>query len=117
VTNQIGTSIYRYFMKFGLVSSADFSSPILFTLVEKEETFNAALKDLYSWFLLILHTGVTMIIVWQFYSIWFLSIFLVLLVIMIFVAYSIVHVMMHLDVLERIRRIYWQNQKKVNVGE
>jgi ABC-type multidrug transport system fused ATPase/permease subunit len=111
--NEMGRHFFQHFMKLGLLNSSEITTPIILTKEQKEDLFNYALKDIYSWITLILHTGITLIIVFNFYSIWFISIFSLALILSILFAIVASFIILHLESLEYIRRDLVKRSKKI----
>lgn len=109
----VGELIYNYFIKFGLINSGELSTPLVLNNEQKEEVFNDILNDVYSWILLIFHTAVTVFIVWNYYSLWFIILISLALIFMLIVATTIVYVLMHLETLEYFRRDLISRSKKL----
>ncbi len=104
IASEIGKGAYDNVMKLGLLDSKNFNEPLVFTYEQKEEVFNYALTDIYNWITLILHTGITLIIVYDYYNIWFILVLILALVVSIFIALSIVIFIFNIESFEYVRR-------------
>jgi hypothetical protein len=103
IGEEIGKMLFLY-VKLGVINSKDFKGSISFTPEQKEELFNDALNDLYSWITLIIHTGITLLIVYNYYAIWFIILFLLVLVITVLLTVMSVFFILNLEELEYARR-------------
>lgn len=103
-TTEMSTFYYKYFMKMGLITTNDLSVPLTVTLSKKEDMFNEVLEDQYSWILLIFHSLITTIVVFNFYAWWFIAIMILAIVVMLFFVIIMVYLLMHFESLELIRR-------------
>lgn len=104
LTTDMSAYYYKYFMKMGLITTNDISIPLTITLSQKEELFNEVLEDQYSWILLIFHSLITTIVVFNFYAWWFIAIMILAIAVMLFFVIIMVYILMHLESLELIRR-------------
>lgn len=101
---KISSKVYKYFIKMGLITTSDLSSPVKINSSEKEDMFNEILEDQYSWILIIFHSTITTIVVFNFYSWWFILGMVLALVFMLLTVFGTVLIMMNLESLESIRK-------------
>lgn len=104
LTTEIATFYYKYFLKMGLITTNDLSKPLMITLSQKEELFNEILEDQYSWILIIFHSLITTVVVFNFYAWWFIAAMIFAIAVMLFFVIITVYILMHLESLELIRR-------------
>lgn len=104
LTTEMSAYYYKYFMKMGLITTNDLNVPLTITLSQKENLFNEVLEDQYSWILLIFHSLITTIVVFNFYAWWFIAIMLLAIAVMLFFVIITVYILMHMETLELIRR-------------
>lgn len=104
LTDGMAEIYYQYFVKMGFITSSDISEPLEINNSEKEELFNKILEDIYSWFLLIFHSFITVLIVFQFYAWWFISLVGIIIVILILLIFFMVYFLMNLEILELVRK-------------
>lgn len=102
--SEIGKSTFQNVMKLGLLNSKDINQPIILSPIQKEEVFNFIMDDLYKWITLILHTGITLIVVYDYYSIWFIIVFVLAFMFSILFTVIMVFIILNLESLEYIRR-------------
>jgi len=104
LSTEISILFYKYFLKMGLITTRDLNIPFKIDVSEKEDLFNEILEDQYSWILIIFHSLITTIVVFNFYAWWFIVIMILAILIMLFFVFVTVYILMNLEVLEVIRR-------------
>jgi hypothetical protein len=104
---------HKYLFKYGIISSNDLNDPINFDVTTKEKEFNEGMSMLYRWILTIIHTLLVSIIVWEFYSVWFFVIVLIVLIISIVLGLLFTVLMINLDYLETLRLKLLKENKKL----
>ncbi len=104
---------HKYLFKYGILSSNDLNEPINFDFATKEKEFNEGMSLLYRWILTIIHTLLVSIIVWEFYSVWFFVVVLIVLTISVVLALLFTVLMVNLDYLEPLRLKLLKENKKL----
>ncbi len=103
-STKISIFFYKYFIKMGLITTSDLNTPFTINVCQKEDLFNEILEDQYSWILLIFHSLVTTIVVFNFYSLWFILLMILAILVMLFFVFITVCILMNLEYIEVIRK-------------
>lgn len=109
----IAPFFHEFLFKYGIFSSNDLNEPINFDVTAKEKEFNEGMSTLYRWILTIIHTLLVSIIVWEFYSVWFFIVVLIVLIISVVKAFLFTVLIVNLDYLEPLRLKLLKENKKL----